>query len=90
MTRKRRNYFVKSLSDAKVIHLSRNAFRTAKELYKLDVERLTHRLLQKVPVIRDWPLIKIVDISDRFTRKSYEPGEIIYNLGNTVDKVFFI
>lgn len=69
--RKMRNFYVKANTSAKVMLLSRNAYSTTKGMYDLDRERLCHRLLQKVPIMRDWPLTKIVDVSDHIYRRSF-------------------
>ena len=62
--RKVRNYYVKAHTPVKIMLLSRNAYSTTKGMYDMDRERLCHRLLQKVPIMREWPLTKIVDVSD--------------------------
>ena len=88
--RKFRNYCIKSKTDSQVMLITRNAFQTAKGFYDLDKERTCHRLLQKVPIMRDWPLTKIVDISEHFKSISFEPGEVIYDLGSKSDAIFFV
>ena len=40
--------------------------------------------------MRDWPLTKIVDVSEHIGCSSYKPGEIIYDMGDNSDYVFFV
>lgn len=40
--------------------------------------------------MRNWPLTKIVDVSEKIKRYSYEPGEIIYDLGSHSDGIYFV
>ena len=40
--------------------------------------------------MRTWPLTKITDMSEQFKKKSYKPGELIYDLGDKVDDIYFI
>ena len=40
--------------------------------------------------MRDWPLTKIVDISEHFKSISFEPGEVIYDLGSRSDAIYFV
>ena len=47
-------------------------------------------LLKKVPIIRSWSLVKISKVSDLFKLHSFEPGEIIYNIEDSVDRIYFV
>jgi len=35
-------------------------------VHSMDRERLCQNLLQKVPILRNWPLMKILDTSEHF------------------------
>ena len=62
----------------------------AHSVFEMDRERLCHNLLQKVPIMRNWPLTKIIEMSEHFKKKTFEPGENIYDLGDKVDNIYFI
>ena len=40
--------------------------------------------------MRDWPLTKIIDVSEHFHKKTFEPGQIIYDLCDKVDNIYFV
>ncbi len=70
--------------------LTKNAYLMAESIFEMDRERLSQTLLQKVPIMRNWPLTKIIDISEHFKVRTFEPGEVIYDIGDKSDHIYFI
>ena len=89
-SRKMRSYDIVSHTDSKVLQCTKSSFHMVLSIYSMDRERLCQNLIQKVPIMRNWPLMKIINASDRFVRKSFEPGQLIYDIGGPSDKVYFI
>ena len=59
-------------------------------VYKMDRERTCQKLLKKVPILREWSIKKVIETSEFFQKKFYEPGEIIYDIGDKSDNIYFI
>ena len=57
---------------------------------ELEKQRICNLLLKKVPIIRNWSLVKIVKVSDIFKLHWFEPGDIIYDLEEPVDRIYFV
>lgn len=56
----------------------------------MDKESQTQNLLQRVPIIRDWGIMKIISLSEHFKKMSFEPGQVIFDIGDLSDTLYFI
>jgi len=43
-----------------------------------------------VPILKDWPLVRINEMSEHFKKKMFEPGEKVYDLGDPSSNVYFV
>ena len=89
-SRKYRGYTLVADTDCKVMIITKQSYNMVLSVYNMDRERNCQTLLQKVPIIRQWPLMKIIAFSEHFQKQSFEPGQIVYDLGDPTDTVYFV
>lgn len=59
-------------------------------IYKMDRERICQTLLQKVAILSNWSVKKVIEISEYFQMKTYQPGDVIYEIGDSSEHIYFI
>ena len=47
-------------------------------------------MIKKVPILREWSIKKVIETSEFFQKKFYEPGEFIYDIGDKSENIYFI
>ena len=43
-----------------------------------------------MPVLRNWSIKKVIEVSEFIKKKQYQPGEFIYDIGDRTDNIYFI
>ena len=90
-TRRERDFSLVAGKEAcKVMFLSKTNFSLAEKYYHMEKVRTCERLLKRVPIMKEWSMVKRMGFSETLTKKTYEPGEQVYGLSEKVDDVFFI
>ena len=86
----KRDFTVVSNENSKVLLCSRTGYNMVLSIYRMDRERICQKLLKKVPILCEWSIKKVIEVSEFFHKKSFEPGEIIYDIGDKTDNIYFI
>ena len=87
---KNRNFRVVSDTVSKVLICSKASYMMVKRVQMMDKDRQSQALLKKIPIIREWSLMKIINMCYEIEKHTYEPGSIVYDIGSPTDKIYFI
>lgn len=85
-----RNYSVVAETEVIVLSCTKSVFRSVTNVYNIDRERNCERMLKCAPILRDWAPEKKFAVTPHFKKQSFEPGELIYDLGSKSDNIYFI
>ena len=71
---KNRDFRIVSDTASKVLICSKASYMMVKRVQLMDKDRQSQALLKKVPILREWSLMKIINLCYEIERRSYEPG----------------
>ena len=74
----------------KVLFLTKTNFSLAEKYYHMEKVRMSEKLLKRVPIMKEWNMVKRMGFAENLNKETYEPGQEIYGLSEKVDDVFFI
>ena len=86
----KRDFSLVANEDCKVLLCTRTGYNMVLSVYRMDKERICQKLLKKVPILRNWSIKKVIEVSEHFQKRQYEPGETIYDIGDRTDNIYFI
>ena len=70
--------------------LTKTNFSLAEKYYQMEKVRMCEKLLKRVPIMKEWNMVKRMGFSENLNKETYEPGQTVYGLSEKVDDIFFI